>query len=260
MSDELVGKLSCFDIDLSSAVWTAQEDAMLSCLTLKANRMYGSSSYFCVKVPFLGMDHYVDVNVMAGSLDQVKVGEYPDFYIALPAYGVGEKRMYAQKLRVLLARDNPKKKIGVMFTSVRVHGKKGLVSAAAVYGLAVKPDTVTLGKFDFRTFGKLEELTEELRSSRPQKVLSYSLNIAKDKDLGNVLSGACEHITFSGGEGNLVGHFLDEGKKGLERHIFLVSSPLKRSNKFSFILNTRGSSGSVKKPVVSSSQAMGSQI
>jgi len=117
-----------------------------------------------------------------------------------------------------------------------------------------------LGKFDFRTFGKLEELTEELRSSRPQKVLSYSLNIAKDKDLGNVLSGACEHITFSGGEGNLVGHFLDEGKKGLERHIFLVSSPLKRSNKFSFILNTRGSSGSVKKPVVSSSQAMGSQI
>ena len=54
------------------------------------------------------------------------MGEYPDFYIALPAYGVGEKRMYAQKLRALLARDNPKKKIGVMFTSVRVHGKKGL--------------------------------------------------------------------------------------------------------------------------------------
>jgi len=188
------------------------------------------------------------------------VGDYPDFYIALPAYNVGEKRMYTKKIKELLMRKYPKKLIGVLFTSVRVQGNTGLVSTAAVYGLSVKPDTVNMGKFAFKTFGKLEDLTEELRSVRPQKVLSYSLNITKDNDFGNVLSGACEHITFSGGEDNLVGHYLDDSKNDLERHIFLVSSPLKRSKKFSFVLNTRGSSGSGKKLVVSSSHAEGSQI
>jgi len=213
-----------------------------------------------VKVPFSGTDHYVDVNVTAGSLSQVKDGEYPDFYIALPAYNVGEKRMYSKKIKDLLMREYPKKKIGVTFTSVRVNGRKGLASAVAVFGLSSRPGTVKLGKIDFKTFGKLEDLTEELRSSRPPKVLSYTFAIDKDRDLAASLNEVREHIILCGGENNLIGYFLDDSKREGGRHTFVVSSPLQSNGKLSFKLNTRGSSGSAKKDSASSSQRVGSQI
>jgi len=94
-------------MDASSASWSAQEDAMLSCVNMKANRLFGAHTYFSIKVTFEGVDHYLDLNVSAGSCTPIKDGEYPDFYVAAPAYNVGEKRMYALGVKEYLMKLYP---------------------------------------------------------------------------------------------------------------------------------------------------------
>jgi len=256
----LTQKLSSIELDSSSAVWSAQEDAILSSVSMRANRLFGVHSYFNVKISFLGVDHYLDVNVSEGTSQQISDGEYPDFYVAAPAYNIGEKRMYAKKIKDFLTKLHPKKKVVVMATSVRVNGRKGLTPSMAVYGVSAKPDVVTLGRANFRTFDKLEELVAEIRVSKPSKILSYSLTIKATSNSNTVLYNALDHIMSSDGGDNLIGHYFDGNKDDPCRYTFLVPSQITASPDFLFSLNTRASKGSVKKVLVSSSPSRGSQI
>ena len=256
----LTQKLTCMELDASSAVWTAQEDAMLSSVTLRANRSFGVHSYFNVKISFLGVDHYLDVNVTEGICQQISDGEYPDFYVAAPAYNIGEKRMYSKKVKEFFTNLHPKKNVVVMVTSVRINGRKGLTPSLAVYGVNAIPDFVTLGRAHFRTFDKLEDLVAEIRVSKPVKILSYSLSISTTSKSNLVLYKALDHIISSDGGDNLLGHYFDGNKDDPGRYTFLVSSQITASPDFAFQLNTRPSKGSAKKTHVSSSPSRGSQI
>ena len=233
---------------------------MLSCVNMKANQLFGAHTYFSVKVSFKETDHYLDINVSAGSCTHIKDGEYPDFYVAAPAYNVGEKRMYARGVKEHLMKLHPKKVVTVFLSSVRVNGRKGLTPTLAVYGIGNFPESVPLGKVSFKTFGKLEELVKEIRVSKPPRILSYSLDIGKRENYDVAVYEATQHIPASDGGDNLIGQFRDGRKDAPGRHTFLVSQPITENLAFPFKLNTRAPSGNLKKTLKSRSPTRGSQI
>jgi hypothetical protein len=259
LSSELSSKLTCLEFDASSAVWYAQEDALLSCVTMRANRLYGMHSYFSVKVPFLGTDHYVDVNIASGTCKQIEGGDYPDFYINSPAYNIGEKRVYAQKVKEHLLTVYPKNSISVMAVSARVNGRKGTTPALAVYGCDTIPQSILLGTTNLKVSENLECLVSEIRAHKPTKVLRYTLSI-KVNSSPQVLSDALKHLMSSDGGDNFIGHYFDGRSEDPGRHVFLVSSQITANPDFLFQPDPIIRGASAKKTHVSSSPPRGSQI
>jgi len=150
--------------------------------------------------------------------------------------------------------------VTVSLTSVRVNGRKGLTPTLAVYGISNFPESVPLGKVNFKTFGKLEELVKEIRVAKPPRILSYSLEIDKRKNYSVAVYEATQHILASDGGDNLIGQYRDSRKDAPGRHTFLVSHPISENPEFPFQLNTRAPSGNAKKTHVSGSPSRGSQI